>query len=314
MPGRYIPPALRKPKPTTDPKEPNLTQNENNLPSRALSDLKLQHKDELVTSHDIHRHFWPDGRRSLHGASTLNDSAARPGRLAYVVLFLGAHPGWESDGVVFAKSNLGLLDGVEGGVAMPGVVPGGEGGEERVVDDGAVSAKAEDSDEIIANVSPAERDTTATRTSVEKGAKSIVPNQTEKSPIAIFNQVRKGPRTIKFTGWYEIAKLDRLQPKSPELIRMLEQKWMVKDRYGNVKSRQRDGKAWDESLRHEWVVLKMEPCGGPELLVEHVHEPLPGNGGELIIQEAKTGIVDAEAEAKAEDGEVLKTGAIDFAL
>lgn len=82
-------------------------------------------------------------------------------------------------------------------------------------------------------------------------------------PIAVFEQ-RPGPggqhgRTIKFTGWFRIENVDILKPNSPELVRMLEQKWRSAkpDRSGNYKYRQRDASAWQASLSHTWAVLKL---------------------------------------------------------
>ncbi|KAK5685038.1 hypothetical protein LTS10_003113 [Elasticomyces elasticus] len=40
---------------------------------------------------------------------TLHDSAATPGQLAYLLLFEGANPRWDSDKIVFTKSALDML-------------------------------------------------------------------------------------------------------------------------------------------------------------------------------------------------------------
>lgn len=41
--------------------------------------------------------------------STFHASAARPDELSYVILFHQANPRWESDGIVFAKTNIAIL-------------------------------------------------------------------------------------------------------------------------------------------------------------------------------------------------------------
>lgn len=80
---------------------------------------------------DIHEHFWPPpaalldttnenakdvaiapcSPRLLRSHGTLNASASDPHTLRYIVLFADANPRWESERIIFVKSNLELLPG-----------------------------------------------------------------------------------------------------------------------------------------------------------------------------------------------------------
>jgi hypothetical protein len=65
-------------------------------------------------------------------------------------------------------------------------------------------------------------------------------------------------RGYKFDGWYNISKVSFLEPYSEELIRMLEQKWTKKDRYGRVRVEERRGADWNKSLSYRWAVVKLD--------------------------------------------------------
>lgn len=49
-------------------------------------------------------HFRPGS-----AASTLNDSAERPGELVFILVFPRGHPKWESEGILYAKTSLHLI-------------------------------------------------------------------------------------------------------------------------------------------------------------------------------------------------------------
>ncbi|KAF7189749.1 hypothetical protein HII31_08856 [Pseudocercospora fuligena] len=204
--SKYVPPGRRR-------------QSESN----ATVGEKLD--DHLLSLEDIRHYFWPvdkdndsqPGRFAQALRGTLNDSAATPGQLSYVVLFTGANPRWENDHIIFTKSSLDLLP------APSDEKESAEGGAEpEAVDD------------------PKD----------EKDAAA---------PIAVFKQGR-GPqvaRVYEFNGWYQIERVQFLEPKSPELVRMLEQKWSFTDSRGNVRQKQRDPVKWNESLNMRWAVLKL---------------------------------------------------------
>ena len=79
--------------------------------SGRLTTKYLRLDDALYSPIEIQRHFWPEKEfyRSRGGQSTLHDSAVNPGAVSYVLLFMGAHPRWETDRIIFTKSRLELL-------------------------------------------------------------------------------------------------------------------------------------------------------------------------------------------------------------
>ncbi|KAI0805428.1 hypothetical protein GGR55DRAFT_274733, partial [Xylaria sp. FL0064] len=91
-------------------------------------------------------------------------------------------------------------------------------------------------------------------------------------PIAVFEERRRpwgrtgGPQArFAFKGWFKIAQVKVVAPHSAELVSMLQQKWELRDRYGNVYgSRARDPSAWNESLAREWAVVRFEALKGED--------------------------------------------------
>ncbi|KAK8016128.1 hypothetical protein PG993_014317 [Apiospora rasikravindrae] len=81
-----------------------------------------------------------------------------------------------------------------------------------------------------------------------------VPSQ--HAPIAVFGQAGYGE--FRFAGWYSVARVSILAPHSPDLVRMLQQKWERRDRWGNVVTKKRDASGWKTSLTHQWAVVKFE--------------------------------------------------------
>lgn len=126
------------------------------------------------------------------------------------------------------------------------------------------------------------------------GDDGIIPKPSEPSelsetdpagPIAIFEQAThaKGPavRAYKFTGYFRVSRVAFLEPDSPELVRMLEQKWQRTDRFGNVGVAQRGGEKWRESLSQRWAVVKLEELEGVggRPGVEELEDPVVEEGG-----------------------------------
>ena len=250
MTGRYIPPALRaktnqithsskdETKPTTPLGKPR-------RPSHVQRDL--------VSVEDIRAHFWPQSNDDLPKnilplKGTLNASAANPTKLAYIVLFKDANPRWESEGIIFTKSNLNLL-------------------EPRQANDEATTLNSEEQQDTNATTSDptqsADQPSTSTPSSppTELQAEHSPETVANPTPIAVFAQDR-GPlsgRSFQFIGWYKVAKLSFLEPRSTDLVQMLEQKWSRQDRRtGAVKQKERDASKWEESLGLRWAVMKME--------------------------------------------------------
>jgi hypothetical protein len=180
------------------------------------------------------------------------------------LLFNGANPKWNSDGIIFAKSNLDLLPAFRSAVEVTAVAAitaitrandeaGEEGGVKLPADLKAASSVKETYDES---------NTDTERTGAINEATSGQPRDkipVDHAPVAIFSQpVRRASRCFKSIGWYRIARLQLIEPESEELVRMLTKKWETKDRYGNVVCRQRDVSKWKESMSYRWAVVKME--------------------------------------------------------
>ncbi|KAF2136743.1 uncharacterized protein K452DRAFT_237039, partial [Aplosporella prunicola CBS 121167] len=87
------------------------------------------------------------------------------------------------------------------------------------------------------------------------------------APIAIFEQQHGRNGGFHFLGYHTLARLDFLAPHSEPLMRMLEQKFSHKDRFGNVKQKQRHATAWRTSLGQPWAVLNftLDPIANAEL-------------------------------------------------
>ncbi|KAH6646870.1 hypothetical protein BKA67DRAFT_540342 [Truncatella angustata] len=79
-------------------------------------------------------------------------------------------------------------------------------------------------------------------------------------PIAVFEELKNtNKHTFIFLGWYSIGRINIIAPHSAELVRMLQQKWERRDRYGNVIStKPRDASAWKSSMTHEWAIVKFD--------------------------------------------------------
>lgn len=68
-------------------------------------------------------------------------------------------------------------------------------------------------------------------------------------PIAMFKQINpsRAAERFVFEGWYRIGLFDFLEPQSPELVRMLEQKW-TKRKGGRTFQEERSSESWHRSL------------------------------------------------------------------
>ena len=253
MGSRYVPPALRRQQQAIADQNPGVEGEgsprvENPLPTRKLEDLKisnhhrphgnprLQNPDALALE-EIHMHF--SGRDyEATTKSTLNSSTEQPDRLAYVMLFKDANPRWQSDSIIFAKTNISFLPGYED------------------------AYKQEKATEDSASEHPQSYNSTATNFAESQD----IPPYNAKIPetlalIPVFDQIlRHGPSggNFRFVGFHRIERITFLYPHSRELVRMLGQKWDIRDKYGRQKNVQRDKSAWQGNLRTRWAVIKME--------------------------------------------------------
>jgi hypothetical protein len=220
------------------------------LPSSSVSDG--------YTIEEIQHHYWRDIRKDDVGSdttlpqhSTLNASADTKGSLSHMLLFHGANPRWESDGLIFVKSNLDILPHYhEVKVALSSTVsvdPQAETPEkpnEHLTDDN--EHRNEDVNHVLNDEPPIE----------------ITPS--EELPIACFEQ---GPRSLPlegfiFAGYYNIQHIALLAPFSAALARMLEQKWTASDKRGYAQVTKRRMEDWKKSLSYEWAVVKFVKMKG----------------------------------------------------
>ncbi|KAI7494013.1 hypothetical protein KC367_g8330 [Hortaea werneckii] len=248
----YVPPALRNKHAASQSRAPN-----------AGESLSAGVSHDLVSLEEVRNYFWPlDGNGERHTSDslsrTLHDSSASPGRLAYVFLFNQANPRWESDHIIYTKSNLDLLPAEL--AKEPQTTSNDAAGSTTSPQPKAGAADAVDQAENDKARPKAVPDGSHTKSgaSLASGEGGIRENSA--GAIAIFKQVQPSKEqqahAFNFEGWFKIERLAFLEPQSPELIRMLQQKWQKTDRFGNVVQRKRDEKGWQESLSHRWAVIK----------------------------------------------------------
>ncbi|KAI6914279.1 hypothetical protein KC318_g692 [Hortaea werneckii] len=266
----YVPPALRNKQAASQSEAPNAGDGPNAGGSH-----------DLVSLEEVRNYFWPlDENGERHASDTLSrtlhNSSTSPGRLAYVFLFNQANPRWDSDHIVYTKSNLDLL-------------PVELADEAQTSFDGAAGSTTSSQPKLGHTVDQAEDEAkqhTFPRSSHTKSEASLPSNKGDipkysVGPIAIFKQVQRSKEqrahAFNFEGWFKIERLAFLEPQSPELIRMLQQKWQKTDRFGNVVQRKRDEKGWQESLSQRWAVIKfakdqeaVEEFGTP--IIERIEE------------------------------------------
>ncbi|KAG8533758.1 uncharacterized protein KY384_001499 [Bacidia gigantensis] len=270
MAGRYVPPALRNRNLASAPASQSGKAVESTAARRPLSELKLspdRNDRPLHTLQEIAPHY---GDNMTH--STLHDSAKTPGMLSYVVLFHGANPRWYSDHIIFARTNISFVkpfttvqhDHLE-------AKPGGLEASSR-----HIALRSSHSGGEVLN--DPDKDTSAESPS---DVKTSILSNSEESPkphlIPVFLEAKGRPsqgRSAVFYGYFSILHVDFLEPQSPELVRMLEQKWSP-SKFGSGQTRRRSPERWADSLRQEWVVIQMT-----EVLSDHTP-------GDPVIQAMK---------------------------
>ncbi|MCJ1334316.1 hypothetical protein MMC10_011024 [Thelotrema lepadinum] len=258
MSSRYIPPALRRQqKENTEPsKEAGSEKSahpDDALPTRKLEDLKIDTRKlpfrdprevdpNALAIEEIHMHFGGPAYLA-YNRSTLNDSIEHPKQLSYTVLFKDANPRWASDHIIFAKTNISFLPGyteafinVSEHRSLASEHPEGEEKTPRMGTEGTEGQKP--------------------------GAYEIDISE-DLSPIPVFaEEMRKG--SFLFTGWFRLQKISFLHPHSQDLVRMLAQKWDLRDKRGRAREVRRDKEAWEKSLKLQWAVIKMTKIEGED--------------------------------------------------
>ncbi|KAJ9617182.1 hypothetical protein H2200_000903 [Cladophialophora chaetospira] len=241
----------------------------NTRPLRRRSDVP---NEDVYSLKQIDRYFWPEGDSKtafVEHSKTLHDSATSPGKLAYVLLFNDANPRWESDNIIFTKSSLDLLP-AELAKKAETTTPTSE----------PVATSSIWTDEVIDSlaasngVAAQERDFGKAETQEAESVKMSISDlparhddpkstsQQQLPPIAIFSQGARFSKlrpSFTFQGYYRITNLQFLEPNTPDLARMLQQKWTVTNqRTGRVHERQRDMQSWEKSFNLRWAVVKFE--------------------------------------------------------
>ncbi|KAF2029219.1 hypothetical protein EK21DRAFT_113113 [Setomelanomma holmii] len=194
---------------------------------------------------------------------TLHSSADQPDSLVWVLLFQGANPKWDSDGVIFVKSKLDLLPSLCSApqIDLPDSLPTlpkslGEG-QHDVDEDGGVPLSTSNEDLSIqpgaqVSINPV----AATQPKHSKFPQEGAP--VDHSSIAIFAQKHRRLRSFKILGWHHISRLHLLEPRSTELVQMLQKKWETVNKYGKVQTRGRDADKWKSSMARRWAIVKFE--------------------------------------------------------
>jgi hypothetical protein len=263
MAGRYLPPALRN-------KQQQLPQSvsasvDTSSPSKKIGDEKRP-GNGIYSLREIYAHFWneddQDGEklRSDHN-TTLHSSSENTG-LAWALLFHDANPQWESNRIIFVKSSLHILPDIQRSNAL----------EQAENEDDGERAAQDDNEDVSLGLGLSTAMQSA-KEEVEGAAALTTPGHAapiregppvSHPPFAIFAEQTphlqgkgRDARCFKFIGWHKIARMEILLPKSEALVRMLTKKWEKADRFGRVYQRQRNQKAWDDSLNHKWAILKM---------------------------------------------------------
>ena len=254
---------------------------------------KTDVKTAPYTRFEIHAHYWPS-HEITHAPvdqwkGTLSSSEDKPDTLQYVILYHEANPRWDSDHIIFVKTNLRLL-GLENTALEPKEIgpqtlknlrtrgnnqdirleePALDVQKDHQDPDSTRSTDKLDDGETTENVGQGSTTQEPTEQPIEAKSTSMsrnVPTQ----PIAIFEQVRKGTqdgRLFDFLGHYKIVLLDHLAPHSDALARMLTQKWegaTSKQPEGAFwgkrpqRPRERDAAAWGQSFNMPWAVVKFE--------------------------------------------------------
>lgn len=293
---RYVPPSLRsKDAEAAGASEASKGGSQDAAPSgpRSLTQLESTTPQRpLHTIDEIH-----DNYSSTCERSTLNDSKTHPKELSYIILFPGANPRWKPDRIIFAKTNINILPGYdkfktaldEETKQAAADAEAGSSAKDAVIGNSqpdSSPATADDSNPLAAAAAKPPSSTDHVNVELEDPstpgatapALSDQPVTYSTRPIPIFLDLAFKYTTRKycFHGYFTPARVDFLKPGSPELVRMLEQKFTQpssgrgggynRGRGGRQapKQRERDPAAWKKSLNLEWAVLQMKKVADEE--------------------------------------------------
>ncbi|KAL1627579.1 hypothetical protein SLS56_006300 [Neofusicoccum ribis] len=228
----YVPPALRKKQ-----------QEACDKPAQPLRSSDV-HRERLPRVEDVHDHYWPleseadEGMRfTIH--STLNSAAASPDTLKYIMLFKDANPRWQTDHIIYVKTSLHMLPGSE---KFTNLTTSSEQHARSDID------TAESVDRAKADAA-----------GKDDGKTDLDLSEYQLEPVAVFEQVAAGQAaSFRFAGYHKIERLQYIEPRSADLVRMLDQKFSIPDRFSRVKTQQRSPESWKRSLEHRWAVIELK--------------------------------------------------------
>ncbi|KAF2686826.1 hypothetical protein K458DRAFT_441540 [Lentithecium fluviatile CBS 122367] len=207
---------------------PHLRQKQITAPKESASTSRGdEHKTNFLKYNEIFTYFWGKSPGEAKHNTTLHSSAENPYGLACVLLFQGANPRFGTGGIVLVKSNLDLLPAIKISSAA-------------CKDD---KSDCEDENGPIESSDLPKEGTPQADTSPSPAEGLAV----DHSPFTVFTQIHRSElgRCFKFIGWYKVSRLELLAPRTEGLVRMLNANWTI-------------GKAWEESLLHQWAVVKLE--------------------------------------------------------
>ncbi|KAK8174047.1 hypothetical protein IWX90DRAFT_484953 [Phyllosticta citrichinensis] len=304
----YVPPALRKKQEAAQAALRDASTVEPPADTRPVP------RRDLPDVHDIYDHFHPaDLAVQSAGAtdavnSTLHSSSTEPGKLKYAILFVDANPRWSSDKIIFAKSNLHLL---------PGAPRKDSATVEEEQKQGTVNAEG--------GAGKEQQQTPDQQNSDQDAALPTKPHESTIEPnlgaIAMFEQVGNQNEGMRFIGYHKLTRIQFLEPRSADLVRMLEQKWTIPDKYGHARQILRDSDKWLKSLGYRWAVLKFEDdaeanatLDPPDVKINTERESVPKVKKERALQKSvnellrelrrgkeNQGQLDGEVDAAPED-------------
>ncbi|KAI4218308.1 MAG: hypothetical protein L6R40_008786 [Gallowayella cf. fulva] len=270
MAGRYIPPHLRK------------KESSNNRASSAEAATTLtpyptlQPEEGLYTLTEITNHLGLAAEDGKPG--TLHASRTDPDALAFILVFAGQHPDFDSRREILCKSNLYLLPHPPPLSSLPANLSDNSADETSGAETKAVPP------------SPL-RAATQTPTT----AASVIP-----TPIPIFLQTHsKTPHTPawKPLGLHLLASTTYLEPRSARLIELLDRKFKITRPDGREVLKTRRGGNWEASLGMRWAVVRLErKVGGAD--EEDDDDPMKG-----CVREERKGVREMMEEMRIRDRE-----------
>lgn len=303
--------------------------------SRSLTQLESTTPQKpLNTIDEIHEHYGSTCERS-----TLNDSKEHPKELSYIILFPGANPRWKPDRIIFAKTNISILPGYKKFKAAldeetkQAASAAEAGTSEKDATNGTTpqdpSQPSNDSANPLQPATPDQpsaanyvnielENPTAPPAPATAPSDESTPTNTRPIPVFLDLAFKYTPRKYCFHGYFTPARVDFLKPGSPELVRMLEQKFTQPSSRGGhrgrgrgqqaPRQRERDPAAWKKSLDLEWAVMFMRRCpdeevaalGEPEIERYEENQEVRHGGGTWGTKDGETV---AEAGSGRNEGE-----------